>query len=169
MACMRPLHSKSIPWWPFTALLHLLARVIHKSPLLPRTIVWSGPEGHGTRQATLVEAGLERGHQVTPRPLITQLSSKHSAGTLSWRRDKPSMQDLSILSELCRLDQRVWWWIPNYFCLQAVREQWITPGFYLWSFNMPGWTPYSPLWPSSHSSPEYILQLGACEGHIMSL
>lgn len=72
MACTRPLHSKSVPWWPFTGLLHLLARIFHQSPRWPRTIVWSGPEGHGMRQATLVEAGLERGHQVTPWPLITQ-------------------------------------------------------------------------------------------------
>lgn len=72
MACMRPLHSKSIPWWPFTALPNLLARIIYKSPRWPRMIVWCRPEGHGTRQGTLEQAGLERGHQVTPRPLITQ-------------------------------------------------------------------------------------------------
>lgn len=47
MACTKLLHSKSIPWWPFTRLLHLLARVVHESPRWPRTVVWSEPEtGH---------------------------------------------------------------------------------------------------------------------------
>ncbi len=72
--------------------------------------------------------------------VITPLSSRHDTGTAQ-------VGQLRFI----RTVRTVWSWPEGllmnptlHFCLQAVQDQQVTMAFYLWRFNMPSWSAFSP-------------------------